>query len=109
MRKGDNDRFNGALRVRELLRDDGTGTPFLTIADEACPYWWRTIPSLVCDDHDPEDVDTTMDDHAYDGTRYWAMSRPSPTRMTTDEQPGPGTWGYETARQDALAQQTVIA
>jgi hypothetical protein len=105
LRKGDNDRFNGALRVRELLRDDGTGTPFLTIAADGCPYWWRTIPALVSDDHDPEDVDTTMDDHAYDGTRYWAMSRPSPTRVMKDDAPKPGTWGFETARQDALATQ----
>lgn len=82
MRKGDNDRFNGWQRVHELLRDDGRGTPYLT-ADPSCKYWWRSVPALVQDGADPDDVDTKSDDHAGDGTRYWAMSRPSPTRIRT--------------------------
>lgn len=111
MRKGDNDRFNGAMRVHEFFRDDGAGRPYLTVDPVTCPYWWRTLPSLVQDEHDPDDVDTTKDDHAYDETRYWAMSRPSPTRIVKDDAPGPGTWGYETQMAERLAQrqQAVVA
>ena len=83
MRKGDNDRFNGWQRLHEFLRDDGSGRPYLTI-DPGCKYWWRSVPALVQDASDPDDVDTTGDDHAGDGTRYWAMSRPSPTRLRSE-------------------------
>jgi len=80
MRKADNDRFNGAMRVHELLRTkpDGTG-PWLTV-DPSCTYLLRTLPTLVQDAHNPDDVDTTKDDHAYDALRYGAQSRPSPLR-----------------------------
>jgi hypothetical protein len=101
MRRSDNDRRNGWLRVHELLRDhpDGDG-PWLSV-DPACSYLIRTLPAMVQDDTDPEDIDTTGDDHAADALRYGAMSRPSPTRIVRDEAPKPGTWGYETAMQDA--------
>lgn len=87
MRRGDNDRFNGAMRMHEILRDDGSGTPWLTVSPE-CRYWWRSMPALVQDPNDPDDVDTTKDDHPYDGTRYWAMSRPSPTRVVESTRVG---------------------
>jgi hypothetical protein len=90
MRRGDNDRFNGIMRVHEFFREDEQGTPYLTISP-SCGYWWRTLPALVQDVNDPDDVDTTQDDHAYDGSRYWAMSRPSPTRMDTEKPVKPGT------------------
>jgi phage terminase large subunit len=110
LRRGDNDRFNGAMRVHEMFRDDGTGSPFLTV-DPECRYWWRSMPALVQDKNDPDDVDTTKDDHPYDGTRYWAMSRPSPTRIVKDEAPKPGQWGFDTqwAESQAKAAQMVIA
>lgn len=102
MRKSDNDRFNGWNRVHEWLRL-GDGQPWLTVSPE-CTYLIRTLPAMVQDDHDPEDIDTTKDDHAVDALRYGLMSRPSPTRIVVDETPGPGTWGYETAWQDRQAQ-----
>lgn len=94
MRKSDNDRRNGWLRIHELLRDTSDGTrPWLTI-DPACTYLIRTLPAMVQDDHDPEDIDTSKDDHACDALRYGAMSRPSPTRIgKPDTTPGPGTAG----------------
>jgi hypothetical protein len=30
----------------------------------------RTLPLLVLDEHNPEDVNTTQEDHAYDALRY---------------------------------------
>jgi hypothetical protein len=39
------------------------------------------------------------------------MSRPSPTRIVVNDQPGPGTWGFETNWQEEhmRAARTVIA
>ena len=94
MRKSDNDRRNGWLRVHELLRDhpDGTG-PWLTV-DPRCTYLIRTLPAMMQDANDPEDLDTTQDDHAVDALRYGAMSRPSPTRIVTDTSFPVGSHGW---------------
>lgn len=43
---------------------------------ETCKHAIRTIPQLPIDPRDPEDVDTTAEDHPYDGTGYLLMSRP---------------------------------
>lgn len=93
MRGGDNDRFNGWNRVHELLRLDANDQPWLTVSPD-CKYLVRTLPAMVQDDHDPEDIDTAKDDHAVDALRYGAMSRPSPTRATAAPPPGEGTWGW---------------
>jgi len=80
MRAGDNDRKNGWIRCHELLRDAPDGTPWLTV-DPDCKYLVRSLPAQVSDKRDPEDVNTSGDDHAVDAARYGAMSRPSPTRL----------------------------
>lgn len=103
MQRADNDRFNGWMRVRELLRAKDTTRPWLTI-DPSCAYLQRTIPAQVQDRTDPEDIDTTGDDHAADALRYGAMSRPSPTRIVADTSYPVGSWGQVTAwhtKQDA--------
>jgi hypothetical protein len=94
MRAGDNDRFNGWNRVHELLRLDEQNQPWITVSPD-CKYLVRTLPAMVQDDHDPEDIDTAKDDHAVDALRYGAMSRPSPTRKDTRPKPYPvGSWGH---------------
>ncbi len=108
MRKGDNDRFNGALRMHEMLRDDGSGVPYLTV-DPGCRYWWRTLPALTSSPTDADDVDTTQDDHAYDGTRYWAMSRPSPTRVVVDTAAVVGSLRWHREQHEARNQTGVLA
>jgi phage terminase large subunit len=93
MRKSDNDRKNGWLRLHELLKVDDDSErkePWLTVAPE-CKYLIRTLPAMVQDDHEPEDIDTAKDDHAADALRYGAMSRPSPTRFNTESAVKPGT------------------
>lgn len=103
MRKSDNDRFNGWLRVHELLRAMPSGhRPWLTVEPD-CKYLIRTLPAMVQDKDHPDDLDSSKDDHAVDALRYGAMSRPSPSRITGPPAPGPGTWGFETAWQDAQA------
>lgn len=98
-RKSDNDRFLGWLRVHELLRDRPSGDgPWLTV-DPSCTYLIRTLPAMVQDKHNPDDMDSSKDDHAVDALRYGAMSRPSPTRIDTTPKPFPvGSWGWHTAQ-----------
>lgn len=93
VRKSDNDRYNGAQRMHELLADAPDGIPWLTFAPE-CAYLRRTLPTLVCSETDPDDVDTHGDDHGYDAVRYGAMSRPSPTRIANDTSYPPNSWGW---------------
>ncbi len=91
--KADNDRFNGWMRCHALLRDAPDGTPWLQIHPD-CRYLIRSIAGAVSDDKDPDDVDTTTDDHALDAWRYGAMSRPSPTSPTKARKVyAPGTMG----------------
>jgi len=37
---------------------------------ETCRQWLRTVPTLVRDEKNPDDVDTESEDHAADETRY---------------------------------------
>lgn len=87
MRRGDNDRMNGAMRLHEFFREAPDGQPWLTVSP-ACKYFIRTIPALMQDKNNPEDVDTDGDDHAFDGSKYWAMSRPSPTHVHREHKIG---------------------
>ena len=38
--------------------------------------FWRTMPDVIMDRNDPEDVDSDQEDHPYDDVRYAVMSRP---------------------------------
>ncbi len=51
--------------------------------DPRCSYLRRTLPAAQSDKSDPDDVDTKGDDHGLDALRFGAMSRPSPTRLST--------------------------
>jgi hypothetical protein len=44
--------------------------PGLFVVGERCPEFLRTVPSLTRDDKDPDDVDTEVEDHIGDETRY---------------------------------------
>ena len=43
---------------------------------ETCKDFIRTIPLMIYDEHHPEDLDTDLEDHIADETRYALMSRP---------------------------------
>lgn len=86
-------RKQGWQRLRHWLQRAPDEKPWLVIHPD-CEYLARTLPALVMDDTDPEDVDTTGDDHAADALRYGVMSRPSPTVIREDRRtPGPGSAG----------------
>ena len=69
-------RIAGKVEVHKRLRvDEDTGYPSMFIFSN-CLNLIRTLPMLPVDKNNPEDVDTTADDHAYDALRYGCMSRP---------------------------------
>ena len=50
------------------------GEPLLYVFD-TCRDLIRTLPALQHDKHNPEDVDSEMEDHAPDTLRYLCMTR----------------------------------
>lgn len=62
-------RVNGAQEIVQRLADDRLKV-FAT-----CEHWLRTVPVIPPDPVNPEDVDTTVEDHAWDATRYGVMRR----------------------------------
>ena len=66
----------GKLELHKRLRiDSKTEEPGLRVFN-TCRNLLRTFPLLPTDKHNPEDVDTDAEDHAYDALRYGCMSRP---------------------------------
>lgn len=67
--------MGGWDQMRARLDGDGDGRPMLFFF-ETCVHAIRTIPALQHDEHNPEDLDSDMEDHAADEVRYACMSRP---------------------------------
>lgn len=88
--KADNDRKHGKMQVHKRLQlaedvDQETGevvaeSPSFQ-AFTTCKGFWRTVPNLIEDPKDPEDVDTDQEDHPYDTFRYMCMARPMKPRV----------------------------
>ena len=60
-----NTRVNGWMKIAEMMHQK----KFYVIKG-TCPNLVRTIPLMVRDEKNPEDVDTTLEDHAMDACRY---------------------------------------
>lgn len=78
--QADNDRVMGWGRLRHWFRNAPDGYPWL-LCHSRCVTAIRTIPGLVRDDSDPDDVNTNGEDHPADAWRYGVMARPTPTVM----------------------------
>ena len=86
--KGDNTRLPGKMQLHERLKFGEDGRPMLYVF-ENCRDFIRTIPALVYDRKKPEDIDTSGEDHIYDETRYFLMSRPiAPRAQAPGKRPG---------------------
>jgi hypothetical protein len=72
---GDNKRIPGKMQVHYRLGFDEDGLPMLYVFN-TCKNLIRTVPNLVYDDLDVEDVDTTQEDHPYDELRYMCQENP---------------------------------
>lgn len=82
------ERVNGWKRIREWLHvyedtDPVSGGTFkssrLKIFN-SCRNLIEALPAMIFDDTYPEDIEDHTLDHAPDALRYWAMSRPAPTK-----------------------------
>ena len=51
------------------------GLPMLVVYKN-CEHFRRTVPLLVMDETNPEDVDTDSEDHIYDEACHICMARP---------------------------------
>jgi hypothetical protein len=79
--KADNKRIAGKMQMHYRLAFDEDGYPKFQVFN-TCKHFIRTIPSLVYDERDVEDVDTTQEDHIYDSARYMLMARPMTAPLT---------------------------
>lgn len=70
--RGDNARIAGKMQVHHRLAFDQNGIPGLTVF-HTCRHFIRTVPALVYDSTNVEDVNTSMEDHIYDEMRYVVM------------------------------------
>lgn len=89
----DNTRVPGWQQMYSRLawEEVDDGEPMLYVTDD-CVDWWRTVPVLQHDENRMEDVDSDMEDHAGDDTRYACMARPV-SRVPRPKQPtGPKPW-----------------
>lgn len=73
--KADNTRIAGKMQIHHRLAFDEIGIPMLYVFD-TCKHFIRTIPALVYDETDVEDVNTKGEDHIYDELRYVCMENP---------------------------------
>ena len=78
---GDNDRLQGKMQWHLRLKQNK-----IKIFSN-CNHLIRTLPALCYDKNRPEDVDSKMEDHAYDDTRYFLMSRPIKPEEETKRKP----------------------
>lgn len=82
--KGPNSRIAGKIEMHHRLKHTEDEEPMLMFFN-TCKHTLRTVPNMVLDDKNPEDVDTTLEDHAYDETRYACMSRPITPQRPEDK------------------------
>lgn len=73
--RGNHERINGKMQVHHRMAFDDEGIPMLYVFD-TCKHFIRTVPNLVYDDTDVEDINTDGEDHIYDELRYVCMKNP---------------------------------
>ena len=84
--KGDHKRIAGWMQVHYRMQFDENGIPMMYIFSN-CKAFIRTIPTLMYDDHKPEDIDTKLEDHVADETRYLCMANPMKPIKVEDRTP----------------------
>ncbi|MFZ9202316.1 MAG: hypothetical protein ACO23N_07815 [Opitutales bacterium] len=70
------DRKAGNEQTTERLLRKANGKPSLYIFKDRCPNLVRTLPALMSDSHDAEDVDTDGEDHAFDALKAILLDWP---------------------------------
>ena len=72
---GDHKRIPGWMQCHYRLQFDANGLPMMYVFD-SCKAFLRTVPLMVYDEHNVEDLDTGLEDHVCDEWRYLCMARP---------------------------------
>lgn len=83
--KGINDRVAGWMQVHERMRFDENGYAMMYFF-ENCKAIIRCMPLMMYDEHKPEDLDTSLEDHCLDDCRYFCMMRPIAPRHIENKQ-----------------------
>jgi hypothetical protein len=78
--KGQHDRINGKMQCHHRLAMNEKGLPKFQVF-KTCKHFIRTVPNLVYDETNVEDVDTDGEDHIYDEWRYVCMRNPIPAPL----------------------------
>lgn len=77
---GDNKRIPGWMQCHYRLAFDENGYAMMYVFN-TCKAFIRTVPTLMYSLSNPEDLDTSLEDHAADEWRYFCMTRPIPPRI----------------------------
>lgn len=101
---GDASRILKIRQFHERLRipEDGKSAPMLQIYD-TCTQFIRTIPNLVVDPSNPEDLDTKGEDHIYDEACHVLMWRPMSVKTEKPAIQRPPRDGSEVAYRELKA------
>lgn len=83
---GDNNRVAGWMQMHYRFQFDTYGKARMYVFDN-CKAFIRTIPMMMFSEKHPEDLDTSLEDHVADETRYMCMSRPVSPIMHIDPKP----------------------
>ena len=86
-----NSRVIGWRNMAQLMHHKKGLLPNFFIIDKACPNLARTLPEMIRDDKNPEDIDTTLEDHICDAVRYslthiQAPAKPAPKKPALQQQ-----------------------
>lgn len=84
--RGDNKRIPGWMQVHYRLAFDEEGYPMAYFFN-TCAAAIRTLPLLRFSDVNPEDLDTSQEDHFADSFRYFCMSRPITPQQCAEKTP----------------------
>jgi len=102
-----NSRVNGWRNMAQLMHYTEAKKPQLYLIEGTCPNLERTIPIMVRDEKNLEDIDTTLEDHAVDAARYSLSMVHAPSeprkKLTKNERkieelmriPDDDDWHYE--------------
>lgn len=83
--RGDNRRVAGWMQLHNRLAFDDRGVPMLYVF-RTCREFLRTLPTLQYSKVHPEDVDSELEDHIADETRYLCMMIPMQRARTPTPQ-----------------------
>ncbi len=87
--KGPGSRVNGAQAIIQALQQE----KFKVF--DSCVHFIRTVPVLMPDPHNWEDVDTEMEDHCWDEAMYSLRSRHRALQLDAgSNEPEPGTYDW---------------